>query len=1428
MAFNDLIKQAQQSRLGRAIGTLGNRVQTTAQNIARTPVNIPKPIGQALGSFNQRMSPQGLTSFAKSGQANLFSLPSRMYNQQTPQTRYQPVNDVSKAVGGFAQNKVFQPFMDSPKNAVNTVRETGNAFKPGLTGQQRATHGWNAASSGMMAVGGLIPGLDDIAFGAYDAVKGVGASKLKGETGYKNVQAGLRAFSGEDYIGAGDAVTTNPLAQKVINTAELPLMLLSGKLRGGKKALNTTDMMKRGEALGIQGVSPRVNRVHPEDLDEMRAFVDEVRAKGPKANLGERGVAAQRLAPHYLSKEWATASNEKLAKAFEWVIDLNMNIPREARGKLPKLGIAADQVEQSVISQIKTMGLQSENLKQGLKVPEVDKALSKGLQIGADSSPASLTPPTKLLAQQQQKIKTTSKQLLEQPSEKIIAQAKKEIGTIADEPKVPLKQLANDFYTQWVDRFNPIVQASKQVEKIGKKRGFVLRPEYDPQYLVRRLTGAGGIADYRFRTELKPVIDEMESLGIDKSDMDVYLKARRDIGLSQRGILGSDAITAQERLGILEQKYGKNLDEIAQKLYQYQNKGFQELIDSGFLSPEGAAAIRKQNPDYVPFERVMEELDNYIGVPSQKAQQGTQIVKKIKGSERQIYSPIESIIANTFKQRAAVEKNRVANSIVGLQQVAPDLGFTQSAKSGPDTITVWKNGQKQYWKVGTDIAEATKGLNEESMNALLKIFSAPANLLRQGATGRNPDFMLPNVVRDQIDAAITSKYGYIPFVDYARGLSSLLKNDEIYQKFQQSGAKIDFGDIRGRQSIKEMFNEKTARKGLFKWLGQGLDQLGKYSEEPTRVGLFKKAYQKTGNELLATMESRDATVDFSRMGSKMKVANSIIPFLNVQVQGFDKLVRSIKNNPGKIALTMGAYGALPQISSTLYNLLYHPEEYGEIPQYEKDSNFIFISGRNEDGTVNYATIPKGNVVPLVANPIQAFLEYTRGQNSQTFAEFATQFLSSSVPVVGEGSSIGEVGLKTIGGLTPQLFKPMAEVLVNKSFYKYDPNKEQAKSIVPEYLNKKPAGERDYEWTPAMYKGIGRAVNISPLQVQSVMEGYLAGYAKIPAQIVQALKNVSEGKGIEKNETTVIRRFFKQTYPTTSKKTTQKNVERSKILAQASASEPNKERAKIITQAQAAEDPKDIDLLLYKDSITKINNYKENKTKAEAGLVDKGVEEYQAEFDEAMIIKRELEKKYSASELLSNTYLKDLPKTPPNSKYEKSMYEDKVWDRLGDVDKSALNEYEKTQVRQILLKKIGIDEDDYEYYSIAKQDNDPKTLYAYDQLEAAQSQEDFYRFLADGRKPVRGEILVSNGVIDNLVDDGIISKEFGQAFKNLELNPDGSVKPKKIKGKSGRKASNAKAVNDAFEDLKRIRIQSPKIRATSGQRINTKGLTFSGA
>lgn len=732
--------------------------------------------------------------------------------------------------------------------------------------------------------------------------------------------------------------------------------------------------------------------------------------------------------------------------------------------------------------------------------------------------------------------------LLKRKPDELLNEARREIKPTTSKSK-SLGQMWKQFYTDYVNRFQPVEDIVNQIQKQTKTE---ILPDYNPKTQIMRLLGAGGTAEQRHRKVLDPILK-----AIDKSEMadfDVYLKARRDIGFGSIGreVVGSDPIKAQAVIDALGSKYDLNkFDQVAQQLYKYQDENLNRLVQEGFIDQNTFNAIRGNNPDYVPFQRVMDDIDNFIGLPTRRLSQGTNPVKKLEGSERAVLSPIESIIADTYKMEAAVAKNRVARSIGQLSQILPDIGIKQVSKSSENTIPVWVGGKKMFYEVPDDVNRVIKGLNEEQQGIIVKVLSMPASILRQGATGRNIDFMIPNIIRDQFDAALNSKYGYRPFIDYFNGLAELIKyktgKPSLYEDWANSGGKIFYEMAGGRKAIAKEISDATKQKSLgnkfFRAIITGLDTMGEFSETPTRLGLYKRAYEKTGNKFISAKEAREGTLDFARMGAKMKTANAIIPFLNVGVQGFDKLMRTAKNQPQKLLLYGIIYGVAPQVALTVYNNTFHPEEYAEIPPEIKQDNFVFVTGRNKDGRVNYLTLAKGNVLPYIANPADNLLSVAAGYDRQKFSQLALTLLGEALPLIEPGKDLQQTVSKSVGSVIPQAVKPTIETLANYSFYK-------GREIVPSYLKNKPVIEQAYNFTETPYKYLGNVLQISPLKVKNFLEGTIAGYIKTPMQVLSIAQKISRGEKPSPNEIPVLRRFISETYDTSEqfKKKQQKEQE----------------------------------------------------------------------------------------------------------------------------------------------------------------------------------------------------------------------------------------------------------------------------------------------
>lgn len=199
-----------------------------------------------------------------------------------------------------------------------------------------------------------------------------------------------------------------------------------------------------------------------------------------------------------------------------------------------------------------------------------------------------------------------------------------------------------------------------------------------------------------------------------------------------------------------------------------------------------------------------------------------------------------------------------------------------------------------------------------------------------------------------------------------------------------------------------------------------------------------------------------------------------------------------------------------------------------------------------------------------------------------------------------------------------------------------------------------------------------------------------------------------------------------------------------------------------------------------------------------------------------VIKKKLEAQAAGANItvtpkeLEQVYLSKEISMPQSNRYEKSMRDSKLWSKAGTIiDDEDLSDAQKQVLKEKIASELGRPVEDLETYQVAKQNNDTKTLYAYDQIDTFKTNDEFMRFLVQGRKPINGEIIIADGVIDNLVNDGIISEQLGKELKNLDLNEDGTVKKKKSKGGSSSKTRTA--YNNYFKALAKVGSNSSRTK-----------------
>jgi len=301
--------------------------------------------------------------------------------------------------------------------------------------------------------------------------------------------------------------------------------------------------------------------------------------------------------------------------------------------------------------------------------------------------------------------------------------------------------------------------------------GIELKPGMDPAIIYRRNYGAKPIAESKlfWKTTGLQETGELKITGAglqeilspyarNKADLERLMIAYRDIELATRPvkpkkvkfagqwltvpgkpIKGTKAELSLEVIDKIRLKYGdekfNKLLEVAREIRDWEDRVFlQPLVEVGALSPEQRETIVASNQFYIPYRRVIEELEEYGSVrkSANLLQPGKFPIQKIKGSERFIKEPFEEIINMAYRITDFVERQRTLNAITNLRHLSPDIAREiREVPSGSvlPKISVFENGQRKYFTVPKDLYQAVKGLDVSDLGTLWRLLGIPVVIL---------------------------------------------------------------------------------------------------------------------------------------------------------------------------------------------------------------------------------------------------------------------------------------------------------------------------------------------------------------------------------------------------------------------------------------------------------------------------------------------------------------------------------------------------------------------------------------------------------------------------------------------------------------------------------------------------------------------------
>lgn len=678
------------------------------------------------------------------------------------------------------------------------------------------------------------------------------------------------------------------------------------------------------------------------------------------------------------------------------------------------------------------------------------------------------------------------------------------------------KAFYHNMYTKLVDELHPYDELTKEGERrIGRKFSTEESP-YEQAWLARGWAGKAkalierGVPEkgiIAFKDIVRKIPDKL------LKDFSTYLTALRELDMNRwnKSLPEGETklITRYTEAECLEtiKHYEKSsvFKKAAAEIHKYTDYLLsEEAVNAGMLSKEAAAAMKNKYPHYVPFFREFYEAADTPGKGTGKGFVNVGgVTKKMKGSTLDVIDPIESIARSTYAIINAVERNKVGQSIVRLSKIDGMGALVEkvdgAAKVTDHSFSVWENGKKVVYNTTPELYQAFKMLNPEGANMVVKILSVPAKWLRAGAV-LGPEFILRNPVRDMISATIYSKHGFIPVVDTLKGLGLYLQKGETYWEYMRSGAaqanlvSLDRNYLSGQ--MRDLLQRPSVKKMVTTNPIEILRGLSEATEMATRLAEFhnvRKGYTGIGNRLFskkrnpgsiqeAALESRDVTLDFSRIGSHTKSLNKTIAFFNAAIQGTDKMFREWKANPMDMTVKTAMWITLPSV--LLWELNKDDPRYQELPQWQKD---IFWIIPTKDTLIK---IPKPFELGILFGTVPERMlqwDYDRKkkQKGVGFKGLAGSVLDSMAP-----------------SFLPTALVPAIEAMTNHSIF-------MGRDIVPQ-SQQNTIPELQYgPYTSAVGRKIGETFGISPRKVDNTIRGYGGSLAGLGLTLTDGVAGLDE-------------------------------------------------------------------------------------------------------------------------------------------------------------------------------------------------------------------------------------------------------------------------------------------------------------------------------
>jgi len=603
-------------------------------------------------------------------------------------------------------------------------------------------------------------------------------------------------------------------------------------------------------------------------------------------------------------------------------------------------------------------------------------------------------------------------------------------------------------------------------------------------------------------------------------------------------------------------------DEALNRKNDFQHRLLDMWVDAGLLSGEEATKIKAENPNHVPFNRIVPGTDydffqqltgrvpwSAVSLRAKASGRGPGGLKEFKGGEYETENSIEELIRRVYAMAHVATQNKVKLAIAGMGEFLPEEIYQVEDKKfvmaeitkaeiereikkrggniepgefesmkvfrkediqhlGPDEMLLYRDGTAEIWRVPETIAEVYRKYTPETAATAARLLkyaiSAPKRWLQRGSTSLNPMFsVVRNPIKDNLSAWYQTNIGFVPFADPAWAVFDMIGKTELYWDYLRSGGGLEGYNVMNRKNIMKTAREIAGNKSILEKINPitKLESMGNFMETLTRLGVFKRAMESGESSLKAATTSRGATLDFARSGWWGKEVNSVSDFFNANIQGGVKLFKAFTNPETRKSAWMKAVSTVT-LAEALSFLLNHKDE-------ETARQYKSAPPYEKD---YFWRIPLGPGLPTVRIPKpvgwgQIFgslpgraMSYIHDKDPHAFDGIVSTLIGSVSPVEAGGGKF--LGLESI---LPTAVQVALECSFNIDLFKNQPLYPTWKGTerLPEY--------RETKVTNEMYRDIGKLpiklglkTGIEPAVIEHAVEGLTGSFGKAIGDIADAI------------------------------------------------------------------------------------------------------------------------------------------------------------------------------------------------------------------------------------------------------------------------------------------------------------------------------------